>query len=108
MLAVVVCASGTAGPGQSRIVHSLQGVFEQASGIISGLELTAITGQAAGVIFGEEVDHLFADDAAQVPRIAGAAGVHEGANLHYELLKLRNLKNADFARPERCGFEDAA
>src|SRR5690348_13619374 len=79
--AIVVCSSGTAGLGESRIVHSLQGIFEQAAGpvSISGLKLTAITRQAAGVVFGEEVDHLFADDTAQVPRIAGIAGIHESA-----------------------------
>ena len=31
VLAVVVCASGTARPGESRIVYSLQRIFEQAS-----------------------------------------------------------------------------
>src|SRR6185312_4905836 len=37
-----------------------------------------------------------------------ATGVHQRANLHGELFKLRDLKHADLARPERRGLEDAA
>ena len=64
-------------------------------------------GEGIGVVFADEVHHLFADDAAEVEAVAGVWAGDEAANLHGVLGEVGDLQAADLAVPLLALVDDA-